>query len=763
MSMYDEIIKEYESLLRNLQIQNEVLRDKYSGVSTSQYSLGTPNLEKNRGDESDAFAFPYNFAKTCKNLANSPYAESILTFFNMTFDTFNYFIEPPKKDFKYSKQIEEFLNIQFDRAGGLKRLITSLAENALIYGFNYFTSKVSSVNGRDYGFKNRLYQLDGYKYYDPAFTTRFIYSSDDIDEVESVVLFSADKTIGTKSKDDILNDIINMKEVIGKETVINFERGLGGLITYGNNYGDAIGKPFLYSNYGLTKLLSQLDDSFAKNLDSFGEHSYNFIPHSPEEINSIDREEILREVRKFIKDGGGVFISKYGKIEKMSGVNGNSWYNLRDGLIATVLKSKSLEIKALGMTRGATRDLAQLSQQDTILMASHIIDNFIYQLNNTFMKYYFDANFKIDRLNGLCDYFKIGFEVTKETGINKDNQNSEQVALSRLRSDDKKGSGYWTYDRDTGNYATIDYDSKGNVKKRETVLKLKDNRFVKSVAEPPVDFVVDSTDIENTLLSTSNDLSNYLSVKMRESIRNKDLIKAQIKKDKKAKTIGFYDRKGIEEEIKNILRDDINKMVETKARESVRGLGRNGASLFEKYTGTNMTDFVYKETNKIMNKSGNRLVRQIVDKAEDQLREDLKFYTDSADLDKNIDESVDDIYKNVDMNYEASGIKKITDRETVNAFQDVSNTVVEDIAKKKEVAIIRVGILESACEVCKSRAGIVYIKDENNNWVNDEYPYYKLPDSECKGGKYRCNCYYAVVDRDMLDNYLFIENERKKL
>ena len=180
---------------------------------------------------------------------------------------------------------------------------------------------------------------------------------------------------------------------------------VAGYASYGGIDGNIIGKPFLYSAYSLWKVLEAMDNSFSCNLKNIGEHSFNFISNT--ELNDSKRKEVEREIRNFINNGGGIFISKYGKIEKIESIDANEWYNFGDSMLSTLFKNKGVDIKALGLNKGATKNLAELTQSNAVLIASDIISGIINYINDSFMKRYFDLNFKNIRILGECDYFKI--------------------------------------------------------------------------------------------------------------------------------------------------------------------------------------------------------------------------------------------------------------------------------------------------------------------------------------------------------------------
>ncbi|PCG20505.1 phage capsid protein [Brachyspira sp. G79] len=404
-SQIEKIIEEYDNKLKDKNREIEKLNDELNRISTKSYNSGVPNVIYNRGDESDDFSFPHKWALTCKRMESSIYLEPILQFYRGVINSFDYFVEKPKEceDNERVNNAYNFFVNQFKRSGGLKNLIVNVTYNALVYGFCFFTPKLEVVSAKAYGFKGRLDGLRGFKYYDPSSIYRFHFDEDDSDEIKSISIIKSRKEIFNSLYSDDEASIIN----------IDFDLALAGYASYGSIEGDIIGKPFLYSAYSLWQILESMDNSFNRNLKNIGEHSFNFIANT--ELNDSKRKEAEREIRNFVNNGGGIFISKYGKIEKIESIDANEWYNFRDSMLSALFKNKGVDIKALGLNKGATKSLAELTQDNAVLMASDIVSGIINYINNSFIKRYFDLNFKSLRLSGECDYFRVSHSVIRKS------------------------------------------------------------------------------------------------------------------------------------------------------------------------------------------------------------------------------------------------------------------------------------------------------------------------------------------------------------
>lgn len=403
-SKIEKIIEEYNNKLKYKNTEIEKLNDELNRISTSNYNSGIPNTVCNRADESSDFSFPHKWALTCRRMENSIYLEPILQFYRGVINSFNYFLVKPKECLNNEKvnNAYNFLSDQLERSGGLKNLAVNVCYNTLVYGFCFFTPKLEVVSAKPYGFRGKLDGLRGFKYYDPSSIYRFNFDEDDSDEIKSISII--------KSRKEIFNGLYGNEEADIID--IDFDLALAGYASYGSIEGDIIGKPFLYSAYSLWQILESMDNSFSRNLKNIGEHSFNFIANT--ELNDSKRKEAEREIRNFVNNGGGIFISKYGRIEKIESIDANEWYNFRDSMLSALFKNKGVDIKALGLNKGATKSLAELTQNNALLTASDIMSGIINYINGSFIKRYFDLNFKSLRLSGECDYFRVSYSVLEK-------------------------------------------------------------------------------------------------------------------------------------------------------------------------------------------------------------------------------------------------------------------------------------------------------------------------------------------------------------
>lgn len=416
----EKIIEDYANELAKKNREIELLNDKLAEVSTVSYSAGTPQVKYNRGDESNDFSFPVRWAQTCKKMETSIYLEPVLQFYKNTFNTFKYDIKIPDgyEENQDVKLAYDFIVKQFERAGGLKNLIVNIAYNTLVYGFAFFTPKLDIVDGKKWNIKGKIDGLKGFKYYDPTQVYNFVFKETDADELQAITLLTSPKLLGGSDKtkgymlEDYFNEWAEGNFENAKFIKIDFDLMLGGYATYGNMTGDVIGRPFLYSAYSMWQVLESMDNSFNRNLTNIGEHSFNFTAYNGTEGLSEDaRQTTLKELKDFVKNKGGIFIGSHGKLEKIECIDANEWWQFRDSMLSSLFKNKGLDIKALGLNRGATKDLASFAQTDTVLMANDIMENIIKNINDTFMRRYFDLNFKSLRTSGVCDYFQIIHEV----------------------------------------------------------------------------------------------------------------------------------------------------------------------------------------------------------------------------------------------------------------------------------------------------------------------------------------------------------------
>lgn len=760
----EQIIEHYNNELARKQILIEELNEELNTISTVSYNSGIPNPKINRGDEGEDFDFPIRWGITCKRMEKSIYLEPILSFFKGIFNTFDYYIEKPV-DYETnmsSKLVYDFFTEQFKRAGGLKRLIVDIAYNTLVYGFSFFTPKLEIINGNKYSFKGKLDGLRGFKYYDPTLIYSFIFKEDDSDELQAIKIYTQPKKLGcgnintNKNTDDYLYEEYLNNLIINKQQKlinIDFDLALAGYCTYGNNFGDPLGKPFLYSAYPLWKVLENMDNSFNRNLVNVGEHSFNFIPHNAAtEINNDLRSQIKKEIQEWVRKGGGVFISQYGKIEKIECIDANEWYNFRDGMLSTLFKNKNVDIKSVGLNRGATRNIAELSQTDSIIAAKELIDNFIYQLNNNFMKKFFDLNFKSLRAAGNCDYLNIACTLSVSEQQNQYNNSQQTVSMSAIRKDDNTKEVNSSLTDNQGNTISqsVQYD---NGKSISTKTAIPMSTFIKQAPDDITKFIIDTTDLDKILVRSSDELNAYLLEYVKNAMVNEDLIKKSLTKPQsfvRGSLLNKNQKISLLNQIQELLKSDAYSFFQYKAGEILRGTGGlNWKDLF----GISLEEWIDKNVKYFLKNKITTITEELAAETEkiamDNLFKFARGYNSDIDIEKAKSFVLDNIF-----NWKGKQLQDIVDSKTIYTFQEVSNIANESASEKIDgMAKIRTGVLETMCSHCQKYFGVLYKKDSKGNWYNIDHDYVELPDNNCIGAKYgnKCRCYYVTVGENVLD------------
>lgn len=759
----EKIIENYDkkhSLLKN---KIEALNDELNKISTSSYSTGIPDTKFNRGDEGNDFDFPIKWGITCKKMEKSIYLEPVLTFFKNIFNTFNYSIEIPDE---YDNNITvktayDFFVKQFKRVGGLQNLLVEIAYNTLVYGFNFFTPKLEVMNGNIYGLKGNYECLKGFKFYDPTLLYSFIFNEDDTDELQAVKIFSSPKQLGGKSDAEglLYNDYLGnlLKQTTQKLITIDFDLSVAGYCHYGTIQGDPLGKPFLYSVYPLWKVLENMDNSFNRNLSNIGEHSFNYsLYNTAEGLSDEQRKVAEKEIRDFVNRRGGVFIGSFGKIEKIEGIDANEWYNFRDGMLSTIFKNKGVDIKSLGLNRGATRDLASISQSDSIINAYGIISRFVEQINNTFMKRYFDLNFKDLRIQGLCDYFRIKCEVPAENieaiGKEENNQNlnNDSLQLSNLSgiNKDNKDIIQTNTTLSDGSKQVVDYDNGKPISSKTTIPM---SKFIKQLPDDITQFVIDTTDLERILVRSSEELNRYLLDFIKNAMIDDTLIEKALKNPTsfiRGSLLNKNQRLALTENIKKYLENHAYEFFNYKAKEIVNGAG---GIAFTDIFGKSLESWIDTQVKYFLKNKITLITDDLSAKVEkiaiDNLFNMSRGYTKDIDI-----KQAKDFIKDKIFNLKGKQLNSIVDNEVITVFQNVSDIANETASQKiEDMAVIRTGVLEKMCSHCQKYFGVLYKKDSEGNYYNIDHEYIKLPDKDCLGGAENCKCYYVPVAENTLN------------
>ena len=751
----EKVIEKYDRIEAELKLRIDTLNDELNRVSTASYSSGVPDVSYNRGDEGSDFSFPIRWGITCKHMEKSGYLEPLLTFFKGLFNTFNYYIEKPQ-EYESDTRVKlayDFMTNQFEKAGGIKDLIVNISYNTLVYGFAFFTPKLEKISGKKYGINGTLDGLRDFKYYDPTLLNKFIFSEEDADELQGVDIYTAPKMLGQKDDSgelyiDYLNSLLEQKEE--RLIHIDFDMSIGGHCSYGNIFGDPLGRPFLYSVYSVWKILESMDNSFYRNLSNIGEHSFNFRAYDTANgLQGDRRNQVYQEVRQFVNQKGGVFISEWGTLEKIECIDANEWWSFRDSMLSNLYKAKNVDIKSLGLNKGATRNLADISQTDSIIMAKELIEHFIKQINRTFMRRYFNLNFKNLILNEVCDYFKIGFEIT-QNNISTQN-NTQQVSMSAINKSDKVNSINVSLEDVNGDVVSqsIQY-ANGNPISTQTAIPL--SRFIKQVPDTISQFIINTSDLDKVLVQSSDELKKYIMEFIKNAISDDNLIEKALTKPSsfiRGALLNKNQRSELINNIKNLLENNAYSFFDYKAKEILKGAG--GLN-FEDLFGKSINEWIEEQIKYFLKNKINITTEDFTARVEklafDKLFDLTRGYTNDTDISQ-----AKDLILNSINNLKGKDIESLTDKETINIFQDCSNIANDNAAKKiKGLMKVRTGVLESMCSHCQKYFGVVYKQNDNGDWYNIDHDYKELPDTDCIGSKYgnKCRCYYVPVADNVL-------------
>lgn len=711
------------------------LENELNELSTSYYAGGIPNNEFNRGDMGDAFDFPIKWAFTCKRMSSNTYLSPILSFYKSLFNSFDYSIKFNEEDNNTeTEKIKKFLERQFKKAGGLKEFVTNIANETLKYGFFYFTPKLDVVEGSYYGLKGRYDGFYDFKFYDPTGLYNFTFDEKDADKLNAISILSAPKKIGTVKNNEGVSQGFSELELLKNLSInqattqmniinIDVKSALMGYVSYGDITGNPIGKPFLYDVYSLWQIMDSMDSSFNKNLENIGEHSFNFVSSKTEGLDDSEKKEIQKEIKTFVNAKGGVFLSKYGKLEKIEGIDGKKWNDIRDGIIATIWKCKGADIKALGMTKGATKNLASFAQTDGVIIASSIIKDVLRQINKTFLKSYFDLNFK-DYINkGDTDYPEIVFELLEE--IATENETGESSpATTQLSS-------------------IIETE----------IIKQEKSKTVYSVVkkepegiEKEIIFDIGSLDtfLENNINTFASELNLILRPKLKETVAE------VIKNPRKQLNVwGVFDKKRFEEEIKNVIEEIVKKSAIEQAKYIASSF-RIGNTKFEEELNTDEYTYAINIASKYIK---SLMFKDIVNSAMLEAETLIRDYAVSKNAgfvltDKNQIHSVTTMLQERVENLKGRDFYNLAKNITLKTFTNVSDYENRETLKKvNDYAVIRSGVLEGQCEHCTSRIGKVYYFQENGELVSNDGEVLTLPDPLCKGrlGGNSCRCFTVVI------------------
>lgn len=763
----DNLRKQVEDLQNKVDEQSSELQQ----ISSTNYAGGVADNVYNRADQSSAFAFPVQWAVTAKHLEASPYTSPVLKYFKSMFHSLPIEIEVKGKANaqKEIDLVQTFLTDQFEKAGGLSDILVELSYRTLVYGFNYWAGKFERVNGRDkYGTTRPLEGLRGIKYFDPTGLYNFTFEKSDSDVINSLHILSQPKQTAEsnyKADDDFLTSNLKTDTTIVNMIRLDIKSNCMGYMSYNNKGGNPLGSPFLYDVYSLWRVAELMDQSFAKNLLNVGEHSFNMIYTTAlEAITSAQVMQVRKDLDAFKRNGGGFFNSQYAKLEKIQGIDGQKWASIKELLSALIFKAKGVDIKALGLTEGATRNLAEISQGEGYLEARSIFTSFIRQFNETFLTHFVNLNFKDLILSGKIDMPQIKLKASSNDeaitqGVQKEatprTENiTEQVDASAIRTTEKKVvSNKMQIVTDYSNITQENtWDKDGETTGRTTIIK---NRFIRNEPDARTYTVIDTKELGDVLLGSSASLKEPLTEFVKDKLSHTELVQKALKDPKSITRLASLS-KPEQKQITDIVVDNMRLYVfdfyMIKAREIERGVLlqvlQDGTSrTFEDVFKKSKETWANIEAERYIKEYSAQNANNVMGKIERVLLDTLSSQTQN--FDKKVDNITDrtQLAMNTINGIQGMDIEKFTDNEVYNEFNKVSN--ISNLAvttRDSNFGVVRTGVLDNRqCDHCKQYVGVLYLND-GGIWYNEEgFDYLNTPDSNCFGGASLCRCYYVAI------------------
>lgn len=719
MSIFDIFKKQISSKTKEY-LESEIQKNKdiqayynnIKDISGKNIAGGIPNESYNSSDITGAFSFPSQFAITCKLMDNSSVCSNILDHYSSTISAFKWDLTYKDKELlndSAHQEVLELLKNQFESMGGIQYFISLAIREFMKFGLVLFTPVLEFKYITFQNKKMYIPNIIDLKTLDPQGIQGFFSSENNNNKVVAVRYISMPKALYDPETEQVLSGQ-------SSSSIIDFNKSLSCLCSL-NGREDPLGVPFLKDVWGQWRVLSNIDTSVNSNMISVGEHSYQFVPNQSFFDNINEIASVNNAINTFISNGGGVFVSPYGTLEKIGSIDLSKIFEYQEKASAEISRRKGMNIQNLGQSVGASANIAETAQADSITRGMYIANQFAYQFSVNFIKQYIDNTFKIhflaNRLRETPVLTFEAFDIKDElvTGIKEESLSIIDInkVATTIQTDDHKKT--WI---------------KGNLNNNESV-------------------VINTNELDQVLKDSQEKFEQFYLKEMKMYLNDTDRINRAIKDPNSVVNTRTLDRKQEEQfnsELNAILFGVVYSYFLEESKRYERALLVQGKT-FEQTFNMNKEAFSSRETQKLLKK------KEIKDFKRTQLASFIN------ELDNTISNEVrrlggliseNETQAFIQMQEDLSNIKgrefkALAPLSTMILFDFVNKKMI-DSTKKDGMTLIRSGILEKQCEHCSKYMGAEYVY--NGFEYSGALEYRNLPDSGCYGGD-RCRCFYVKI------------------
>lgn len=756
-------VKPYQKVLQQYGAERSKEAEKTGDAM--QNAAGIVNQGWYYDEQNEAFQFPYTFAETAEQMGRNPILGKALYARTSKLEMSSWKFGYQDEDLESSPQhrfVLDYLNEQIENCGGMNRFIKKNVLPALKYGVSVF-APVFDLETRY--FKGEQLPLTRFKnifWYHPAFMFRVFMDAEDLSRVGSIqywlpnkatVSFDMDKNASQKMRDKISGDLSKYEkskirdnktverslDMGGRLTLtdIDLKMRMGGVISYNTEGSNPIGRPYLYTQYGLHLFIESIINSSVRLMYSGGLHSYQAVPINPDSAflndNAGVTEQMMQAYEEFIKVKGGLFVSNTHKIEPISANEMKDLPQLLDTAFQFVMRTVGESVDTLGLDGGGSRSLstAMLKAQQPELGLD--ANQLCYDINNTFLKYFTDMNFGHWMRSGYLKQYPIMKwdigeveEVLENAETRNINENKNEVLASAY------------YNKNSEGQTTESVISDGILQKK---------RYVKREPSGAVETItIDVAALEKAYYAGETAITEAVNKILREQVipilqrssGDLKLIRSQIEKITKE----------IRKELETILTTNAGAFARLSLDEYLRSALAAGGPA---------------EAGKIAERAVKNAAPELKEKAAvasaalaNEIINDIsQFFNRNIALSN--DEIINLAIKAFSADNQYNYVNFARDLTMYGADKANAAVIARLADSGRQVAVVRTAILEGSCGHCAELDGIIYYRNERGDyWNPDGIPYRELPDTECAGmihGKGTCRCKYIPVYSGLLRMY----------
>lgn len=730
----------YDKALKHVLEQNRKLSRLATDVNVAGGYVETYYA---RGIFRKDFLTPLAQAITAEEMANDGYFHLMLSAFTSLCSEIKTELSYKSKELlneTLHKKIFDFVNMQLDTVGGYETIFERVVKPSLRWGTGIGLPVMRNViwQGKKYA------GLTDIKTVNLQNVIQFFFEEENPSRISEIRYLTYPKTVTTE-----LSSSVDPEKISGTETTevniktINCRYNATAVTAHNSVDGNPLGLPYLYFLYPIWKTYKAMLEGTYNSMISFGQYPFGVKRTSKESgADPVAWENRVKaELEEIIALGGAPFVDGEGEMYTLEPPDTQKLFDAQKSIFDIASRSSGLGQITMGIDGGGSKNLTESVDMLTDKHVKATVKSALIDISETFIKNLVKINFASEYNRGkIIEFPALRIKETDENDIMTSGikENSSADMRKERKEREKTTQSKNTPLIEIKNLKNVNVK---NVKETsgETVFKV----LQKEPNEIEKQIIVDAKAFDDFLSGKTEDLAAKLGIFLKPKL--KEAVEKIIRNPGKNMNVwGLFEKRKFENE----MREAVKRIAQDSAAEEAMFTAKSfnlGNTTFEEQMKTDVYTYANKISQKYLKTTAYKdIVNAAVIEAENFIRsyaakQNAGFVLENKN---DINKIIFDLQNQVDdlKGKDFTELAKNTALKTFINVSDFENK--ETLAKTKNYALFRSGMLEKPCPRCESRIGKIYCSDNEGNLTADDGEILVLPDPLCKGrlGGHVCRC-----------------------